>query len=434
MEVEERFTSQSFQDQFSEWKGTRRDFLKSSGKKFLSAFAVGAIGTGWRYKDEAIKMFEGGSVRDEFDSYVKEKGFIEVSDDRQQELLGDPTSFSEIEVQEYPSLEQDGLVDIAFRTEEPSFLVVSVEGAYDDKGSLPVVTATNSFNELEYVIPILQTRLEKSQSFALKTVPPGEHLLQFRRTNAAALLGEGGIHVTVKIPDQLTPFGQAVMESLPILGMQKECALQEVYTNDAPFFRDGYLYERDSDGLVRVGIFEGRTAEDGGIGKDPIDMDRQLDRLFDFDHSVIPTIGSEDGLLYELAHQEDKFRSHRIVTDAIFPSGIDPKRVQERFLYHSVPDHGMVKKGLERERNGRLLHNKVYSLYPDFYPQIDSFIEEERMRVRKLIAVREYQRENKSRMDQLAEMYQSYFTPENFPEQFEISAFLSDEEEQLLAE
>ncbi len=417
---------------FSEWNISRREFLKTSTRIASGAFVAGAIGTGLRYQDEARDMLEGRNAREEFDRYIKDEGFDKIDDQRRKYLLGDIASFSDIQTYEYAPQEPDGLKEIVFSVKEPTYLAVTVEGEYDEVGSLPVVKA--NFDGLEYVVPILQTRFEKSQTFALKTVPPGEHMIQFQKTTLSDSLPEKGISVSVKTPDNLTPFGQAVLDCLPVIGMQKEFALKDIYNNDAPFFRNGYLYERRSDGKVRIPYFEGRTAEDGGIGEDPKKMDKELGRLFDLDHSVIPTLGSEDALLYELAHQEDKIRSHRILTDVTYRSGVEPRAIQGRFFYHSVPDHGMVKKGLERKNNGDLLHNKVYSLYPDFYSHNNSDIQRERFRVRKLIAVREHRNELEREMEEFESVYHEVFIPENFPEQFDTLAFLREREEELINE
>lgn len=425
-------SSPSIKDRFSAVSISRRDLLKGSAKAASGLVAASLLGAGWEYKDKARDMLEGRSVREEFDRYTVDQGFYEVDGARQEELLGDTTSFADIEIREYQSQEQDGLVDVAFSLDEPTFVVVTVEGSRDEKGSLPVVRA--EFEGFEYVVPILQTRLENSQTFALKTVNPGDHTLQFRTTDLSTPLEENGMTVSVRTLDKLTPFGQALLDCLPVLGMQKEFALENIYNNDAPYFRNVYFYERSSDGKVRVAFFEGRTAEDGGIGKDPMRMNEELGRLYDFDHSVIPTLGVEDGLVYELAHQKDQLRAHRIVTETTFPFGVDPKSIQERFYYHSVPDHGMVERGLERKRNGELLHNKVYSLYPDLSFHEDPTVKAERSRVRKLIAVREHRREREREMSELADLYQSFLTPENFPEQFATLAFLQEEEERLLSE
>lgn len=415
-----------------DWSMSRRDFTRNATRFLSSAVVVGALGTGWRYKDEAREMLEGGGSREEFDRYIKEQGFSKIEENRRKELMGDSTSFTTIATQESPSPEPEGLIDVSFTLAEPTFVAITVEGDYDEIGSLPVVTATTTFDELNYVVPILQTRFEKAQTFALKTVPPGYHSLHFQKTNASDSLGEKGITVSIKTPDALTPFGQAVLDCLPILGMETDFALHNIFNDDAPFFRNGNLYERTSDGKIRVAFFEGRSSENGGIGNDPVEMDQKLHRLFDFDHSVITTLGREDAKVYELAHQEDRVRSHRIVTDVIFPNGIDPKSVQDRFFYHSVPDHGMVKKGLERGGDGELIHPNVYALFPQFTFPLGSEIEIERMRVRKLVAVREQQREHNREMQQLSEIYQSLFTPENFPKEFEISEFLDEQVEELI--
>lgn len=422
----------SFKDRTVDWSGSRRDFVKYSSRLLSGAFVAGAVGTGWRYKDEAREMLEGRSAREEYDKYIKSEGFKEIGSTRKKELLGDTTSFSTIETQEFTPDEPGGLVDVVFSVEDQTYVVVTVEGDYDEMGSLPVVRA--EFEGMEHIIPVFQTRFENSQTIALKTVTPGEHLIQFRRTDLSGNLEENGMAISVKTPDSLTPIGQAVLDCLPVIGMQKEFALSEDYNNDAPYFRNVSFYERESDKKIRLAFFEGRTAEDGGIGRNPQEMDRQLGRLFDFDHSVIVTLGTEDALLYELAHQEDRIRAHRIITDVIFPSGVDPKDIQERFYYHSVPDHGMVKRGLERRGNNDLLHKKVYSLYPDFYTTNNADIKAERLRVRKLIAVREQRREYEQRIDELAGLYQDLFIPENFPWEFETLAFLRKEEEQLMNE
>lgn len=375
------------------WTGSRRDFMRFASGAAITGTTLGA---GVLYSDEARELyqreFEGRSAREEFERYVQDQGYEKEADAlRRRKLLGDVGSFIALPIEMHTLLDEDGLVDVTFTTEDPEYVVLTVEGEHDEIGSLPVVTA--EFQGMEYVVPIFQTRYENSQSIALKTVSPDNHVIRFRKTHSSDELGEEDIAVSVKTPDKLTPFGQAVLDCLPILGMQKEFAFSDVFDNDAPYFRDVKIFEHTDNDKIRVAFFEGRTAEDGGIGEDPIQMYKNLGRLFDYDHSVIVTIGREDGLVYEIAHQEDRYRSHRIDIDRKFSTGVDPKDVDEMFHYHSVPDHGMVKRGLERKSNGELLHNRIYSIYPDLNDFEDSDILEERLRVRKLIGVQEHKRE-----------------------------------------
>jgi len=336
---------------------------------------AGGIAGGYGVKDSLFK-FEGDSHK--VDKYFAERGFPDHQITRDRFIELSPHRFNNLLGQEH-NLEvnivndEDVLAEVYFDSSD-ELISLEIKDKHSIPGSLNVVEVQH--NDLEYQAPIVGTQLNQSTKLDLGRVS-GPSYLRLMRTGASqdTTIPHNGISLFSISGD---PLYQAISQCTPVMGMRRDNYFNYSYATDMEgqanaLTNDILLHYpvevRESDkgdiALVYWGLY---SAEDGGLGRNPIKLYNDFDhRVYDVDIAQVAILNSEFQLT-EIAHQEDNRRgSHQMVGDFMSREGVPPFGQ----VLHSAPNHGLVGRGFET-MDGKEIR-KVF--HP--FPVIDLLLEEE---------------------------------------------------------
>lgn len=327
-------------------RSTRREFVFGG-----IGLAAGGIAGGIRAKDTLFR-FEGNPHS--VDTYFAERGFPnhQITKDRLQELS--PHNFNNLLGQEHNLdiniVNDDEILAEVFFDSSDELISLEIGDANSIPGNLSVIEV--EFNGFDYEVPIIGTELTKSGILDLGRMQDQQYL-RLKRTAASqdAFIPPHGISLYSISGD---PLYQAIIECAPKMGMRRDNYLNFVYatnqeeesialTNDMLLHYPVEIRENDQGDIALI-YWGLDSAEDGGRGRNPIGLYNDFDhRVYDVD-IVQTVILNSDFQLNEVAHQEDnKKGSHQMVVDFLSREGVPPFGQ----VIHSVPNHGLVGRGLE---------------------------------------------------------------------------------------
>lgn len=218
-------------------------------------------------------------------------------------------------------------------------------------GELSVIGV--NYNDFDYLAPIVGTVSNQSTTVNLGRVS-GSSTIKIVNTAAGkdSFIPQGGISL---YGVSIDPLYEAIVSCTPTMGMRRDNYLNlmsassqrdeaEALTNDMLL---DYLVDvrENSDGDLALIYWALYSAEDGGVGVDPVKLYNDFGhRVYDLEIVQIAILNNQFRLI-EVAHQEDNGSgSHQMALDFFSKDGVSPSD----HPIHSVPNHGLVKKGFEK--------------------------------------------------------------------------------------
>lgn len=384
---------------------TRRNFLLGG-----LGLACGGVAGGYGARDRFFKP-EGDDAH--VNNYFERRGFPnrQIKKDRFQELCPD---FYSLPLRRDEGLEvnivndQEVLAEVYFDISGDELIALEIRDENNSPGKLGVVEV--QFGDIQFQGVIVGTEHNQSANIDLGMVS-GSSYLRIVRTPASkdTKIPFNGIALNRVQGGALY---KAAGQCAPMLGMRRDNYLnfmnsdqqkvqEAALTNDMLLDCPVEIRENDNGNIALIywGLY---SAEDGGMGRNPIELYNKYHRVYDLDIAQSVILNNSFQIL-EIAHQEDNGNgSHQMVVDFTSVDGVAPFSQD----LHSVPNHGMVGGGLEVV-NGEEI-TKVWRPYPKIDLLMSDVQRDDMQWGARVVALTENIAEIKSKLNSLSKQPQMF--------------------------